>query len=318
MSPEPFIRGVAFKGTPKVPYPRADPNDAARLPLDTWGCAQIPAGVRIEFEGDATEIAVSYETRTEATGPRGEQAGVSFALWCEGNKISEERAVLGSGILKVRPQRGRSIVYLPEGMRPVINDVEAVDGSIEPASKQARWVAYGDSILEGWNASAPANAWGAIVAREHGLDLINMGYAGAARGEIVSAQQIASIDADVITISHGTNCWTRIPHSAEMMFENTKAFLRIVRASHPSTPMLIVTPIIRPDAEQAPNVLGATLVDLRDAMKEAAKGFDVIDGLPIVDRQMLADDVHPNDDGHRALADALGPPIAKLVKQIGA
>ena len=48
MDPDPFIRGRAWPGTPKVPYPRAKLADAFRLPVDTWAQAQIPVGVRID------------------------------------------------------------------------------------------------------------------------------------------------------------------------------------------------------------------------------------------------------------------------------
>ena len=94
-------------------------------------------------------------------------------------------------------------------------------GSIEPAPPQPRWLAYGDSVAEGWSAHAPAGAWPAVCGRQLGLDVVNLGYAGSARGEIASAEQIARVAADVLTVSHGTNCWTRTPHSAAMMREGT-------------------------------------------------------------------------------------------------
>ena len=114
-------------------------------------------------------------------------------------------------------------------MRPTVISVQGVGGTVEPAPAQPRWVAYGDSVAEGWVASAPALAWPAITGREHGLDVVNMGYAGAARGEIASAEQIAGLGADVISVSHGTNCWTRTPHSAGMMREAVRGFLEVIR-----------------------------------------------------------------------------------------
>ena len=72
----------------------------------------------------------------------------------------------------------------------------------------------------------------------------------------MSAEQIAKLDADVISISHGTNCWTRIPFSAALFRENTRAFLRIVREGHPDVPIVVTSPVLRPDAEATPNRLG--------------------------------------------------------------
>ena len=315
MDPGPFLRGVAFAGTSNVPYPRAKPEDAVRLPLDTWYQAQIPATVRLELSGDAEEIEIGFRTDTDRLGPRGDGAGVTFSSWHAGSKAGEARAELGEG--KVRVPFG-DVVYLPEGMRPTVLSVDGVRGSIEPAPSRPRWVAYGDSVLEGWNASEPALGWAAIASREHGLDAVNLGYAGAARGEIVSAEHVAALDADVISITHGTNCWSRIPHSVGMFREGLRAFLDVVRQGHPETPVVMASPVVRPDAEATPNRLGATLADLREAMEDFVRervdagdaNLELVPGRDLISEAQLDDGIHPNDDGHRALADALGPRVA--------
>ena len=56
------------------------------------------------------------------------------------------------------------VVYLPEGMRPVVLAVRAFGGTLEPAPVRPRWLAYGDSIAEGWIASGPVGAWPAARA----------------------------------------------------------------------------------------------------------------------------------------------------------
>jgi lysophospholipase L1-like esterase len=327
MDPDPFIRGRAWPGTPKVPYPRAKPADAFRLPVDTWAQAQIPVGVRLEIAGDATEVEIAYETKSDNAGIRGEGGGVSFQLWRKGELVDEEKASHPEGIARLQMGTGddRAVVYIPEGMRPVIKDVTGVGGEIEPASLQPRWIAYGDSVAEGWLASAPALAWPAITAREHDLDSVNMGYAGAGRGEIVTAEHIAELAAAVISITHGTNCWTRVPFSAGLFREQTTAFLDIVRQGHPETPILVSSPIVRPDAEAMPNRLGATLADLRATMEDVVREridagdarMRLVPGRHLVTEDQLADEIHPNDDGQRALAAALGPPIKALVDEFG-
>jgi len=323
MDPAPFLCGNAFAGNKKVPYPRASIQDTFRMPFDTWMQAQLPATVRLEIAGDAREIKIEYETETEDLGYRGDGAGRTFALWRFLKPVSEEKASLGHGVaqLSMGSDVGhRAIVYLPEGMRPRVVDVEPIGGSIEPALPRKKWVCYGDSIAEGWIASSPAMAWPAIVAREYALDVVNMGYAGASRGEIVSAEHIAGLQADVISITHGTNCWTRIPHSVDQMRANTDAFLAVVRQGHPTTPILVASPIIRPDGEETANKLGATLGDLRAAMEDVVRAridagdtnLQLIEGLPLVPVEMLGDGIHPNDDGHTALARALGPTLQQM------
>jgi len=325
--PEPFLRGCAYPGTEGVPYPRADPADAARLPGDTWAMAQLPVGVRLELVGDAEAVELSYTTVTDDLGYRGEGAGRYFSLWRGGLLVDEAPAVLGSG--QVRLSMGDclgpaepAVIYLPEGMRPVVEVVKALGGRIDPAPGQPIWVAYGDSVAEGWIASGPALAWPAIAGRQQGLDVRNLGYAGAARGEVVSAEHVSALQADVISISHGTNCWTRVPHSTGTMREALEAFLTVVRQGHPDIPVLVASPVIRPDAENTPNRLGATLSELRAIMEEVvgermALGdtqLDLIPGAGLIGSEDLADGIHPGDVGHQKLASALGPSLSRRAK----
>jgi lysophospholipase L1-like esterase len=203
-------------------------------------------------------------------------------------------------------------------MRPRLVALRIGGGALEPAPRGPRWLAYGDSIAEGWIASGPSGAWPAVAARRLGLDVVNLGYAGSARGELPSAQHLAALDADVISISHGTNCWSRIPFSTALFREQTRAFLDLVRQGHPDTPIVVTSPIVRPDAEATPNVLGATLVDLRVAMEELtreliAEGDEhltLVEGGNLVGPDDLPDGIHPGDHGHEVLADAFGAAIA--------
>src|SRR5262249_41871274 len=222
------------------------------------------------------------------------------------------------GALGDRAPEEPVVVYLPEGMRPVVLAVRAFGGTLEPAPGRPRWLAYGDSIAQGWIASGPVGAWPAPAGRRPGLDVVTLGYAGSARGEIVSAQQLAALDAAVVSISHGTNCWSRIPFSAAMFREQTRAFLGIVRAGHPDTPIVVTSPILRPDAETTPNVLGATLVDLRTTMEDVAREsiaagdehLALVGGGALVGPDDLPDGIHPGDHGHAMLAEAFGRAVA--------
>jgi len=320
VTPEGFLRGRAWAGGADAAYPRADPADAARLPADTWAAARIPAGVRLELTGSAPAVRIEYRTDTDDLGYRGAGAGTAFESWWGGRRIDEAPASLGSGTAELRLGGGaeRTVVYLPEGMRPTILGLEPVDGDLVPAPAQPRWVAYGDSIVEGWVASAPARAWPAVAGRRFGLDVVNLGYAGSARGEMVTAEQLCGLAADVISIGHGTNCWTRIPHSAAMMRAGTGAFMEVVRQGHPDTPIVVTSPVLRPDAEQTPNRLGATLADLRTAVEDAvrermARGdrrLHLVRGGGLLRADQLPDGIHPGDQGHEVLAAAFGAAVA--------
>jgi lysophospholipase L1-like esterase len=318
VNPDLFLRGNVFPATEAVPYPRARPD--ARLPADTWSMAQYPVGVRLELVGDAEAVEISYRTETVASHRSG--AGSTWSVWRGPRQLVDEPAVFGGGLVRLAigaPEDAPCTVYLPAGMRPTILDVSPVGGgAIKPAPSRPRWVCYGDSIAAGWVASASGRSWAAIVARAGELDLANLGYAGAARGEIVSAEHVASVPADVISIAYGTNCWTRIPFSVDGMTAGLDAFLRVVRAGQPETPIVVISPVLRPAAEFEPNVLGAGLADLRAAMERTAEawiaageaGIHLIRGGELIEERHLADGVHPNDEGHAIMAEVIGPQLA--------
>jgi lysophospholipase L1-like esterase len=316
---EPFLRGCAWPAASGVAYPRADPANARRMPQDTWAAAQVPAGVRLEMVGSATSIDVGYVTETEELGHRGSAAGCTFEVWRGDRQVDAKPAVLGQGSahLDLGDGEGRVVVYLPEGMKPHVRNVRGVGGDIAPAPAQPIWVGYGDSITEGWSASSPARSWLATAGRERSMDTVNLGFAGSARGEIVLAEQIAVLHADVITVAYGTNCWSTIPHSADMVRANTEAFLRIIRAAHRDVPVVVVSPLIRPDAEDRPNALGATHADIRAAIEHTvAQGNDplttLLPGADLLSADLLADGIHPGDEGHRELATAIGLEVQRL------
>jgi lysophospholipase L1-like esterase len=330
----PFVRGAAWPAATGVAYPRADPADAARLPADTWAMASIPAGVRLELVGDAEAVRLEVECTPSAFGDRGPGGWTTVVALVGDTVLDEAPAPFGTSTIELRlgpaGPGGRDpdatvVVHLPSGLRPVVHGLTPVGGTLAPARPGPRWLCYGDSIAEGWVASGPAWSWPARVARRHGLDLVNLGYAGAARGEIASAEQIAALDADVISLSHGTNCWSRTPHSAAMVRAGTDAFLEIVRQGHPDVPVVVVSPVVRPDAEATSNRLGATLGDIRAAIEDAVRAragsdarMQLVPGDPLLRPDHLPDGIHPDDDGHAALADAVGPVLAAALAPPGA
>jgi lysophospholipase L1-like esterase len=280
--------------------------------------------VRLELVGDAQAVDIHYRTATGDLGYRGAAAGSTFTVFRGGQKVAEEEAVLGEGLLRLfipgEPFRP-AIIYLPEGMLPTIESITPLGGAIEPASMQPRWLVYGDAVAQGWLASSPSMAWPSVVARKLGLDVCNLAYAGSAHGEIPSAALLADTPAEGITIAYGVNCWNRIPHSAGLMAETIRAFLGVVRSGHPDTPVVVLSPLLRPDAESVPNRLGATMADLRVAMEEAVRecmaagdnNLFLVEGGTVVGAGDLADGVYPADEGHKRIAAAVGKHLSPLM-----
>ncbi|MGX1882155.1 GDSL-type esterase/lipase family protein [Streptomyces sp. NPDC055287] len=315
LDPAPFLRGVAWRDGRRAV--RADPTDLDRLPWDTAERAAVPVGVRLEFTArGATALDIRYRAALPGPGDALRDLAHTFALWHDGALVTEvteapeEETVVRIG-LPDRP--GRFTVHPPESQCPEVLGLRPAGGAIVPAPAQPRWLVHGDSITEGWWSTRPAHAWPAAAGRALGLDAVNLGHAGAGRGELAVAQQIAGLPADVLTLAFGTNCWSRTPFSSPLLYETARAFIGLVRQGHPDTPLLVLSPVLRPEAEGTPNALGATLAELRTALEEAtrariADGDDrlaLLPGRDLIGPRHLADGLHPNDAGHALMADAV-------------
>ena len=320
-----YLFGCVYPPNPIAAYPRTQwERPLPRLPLDTLMAAAIPAGVRLEFRSNASAIKIRFR-QIEANPLLADFIALNkqlrmdfiqnFELWTTLAAI-DVKAVnenCTSVEFTLPAWGGNFIVYLPELIPLELLSIEAVGGELGKASNNPRWLAYGDSITEGWSASCSAHTWPNRLSRSVGLDLINFGYGGSARGEIAVAESIAELDADIISISYGTNCWSRVPHSISQFREGLEAFLDIVRQGHRTTPLLAISPILRPDAEVQANKLGACLGDLRAVFEQVVQGrrdagdqnLYRIDGLHLISESELCDGIHPGDQGHALLADKL-------------
>lgn len=322
-----FVRGSLTAGVPSTAFSRL-PNPAdARLPRDIVDAAVIPAGLRLELVGDAQRIRIRYRARAPHPMHPPTMADC-FAAWSANSaavRVPVRAApVAEASVEVVLPQRDQSepvLIYLPERLLPEIVDLEACDGSIEPAARRPRWLVYGDSITQGWSVSEPAAAWPAVVARGLRLDVCNLGFAGAARGEAAVAEQISQCRADLITLAFGTNCWTKVPASAAGLRETVATFIDILRDGNPAAPILVITPIVRPSAESTPNRLGADLRSLRNAVADAVRSrqsvgdhlLELTDAASMVSPADLTDGIHPGDEGHLALAKAATTALTRLL-----
>jgi len=311
-----FIRGCVLPPHHSAPYPRADLDDI-RLPVDIGLAARVPATVRLEITGTARSAEIAYHTAHPPQGMRGEAGGTTFSVWSGQNNLAEVDAVVGEGVARIPLGHGTTIVYLPEAMCPTVTSVAGVDGAVAPGPPAPRWLAYGDSITEGWGASAPARSWVALAGRELGLDAVNLGYAAAGRGELAVAEMIAATPADVITVAFGTNCWSRIPLGTALLAATFRAFLTVLREGHPSVPIAVVSPVVRPDAENEPNRHGATLAALREVIEDTTRSMlpndpslTLLPGGALLEPHHLADGVHPGDAGHELLSVAIGQCLA--------
>nr|WP_239063336.1 GDSL-type esterase/lipase family protein [Streptomyces sp. SID13031] len=179
-----------------------------------------------------------------------------------------------------------------------------------------RWITYGSSITQCTGAYGPSETWPALVARRHGWDLVALGFAGECHLDPIAARTIRDTPARLISLCLGTNIYGGETFGGRTLPGQVEAFISTVRDGHPHTPIVVITPLPAPSLEGKPNALGLTLDDIRACVELGARtlrdpDLTLIDGRTILSTEeaqaLYADDLHPNPDGYRLIADRLAP-----------
>jgi lysophospholipase L1-like esterase len=314
--PGQFLHGVL----PAVPWSAGSrlPSAAtAKLTIDTIRAARVPAGVHLAFSGSAraVELTMRLGERTSVPAPTVPEA---FVARVPGQPaVTVPLPAAGQPARVPLPGRDPDTVvrlYLPEAVEVQLTGLSAVGGDLVPVPRGPLWVVYGDSISQGWSVTEPGLAWPSLVAQDLGLDLVNLGFAGSARGELLAADAVGASGADAVALAWGTNSWSSLPTDAATIAGTMRLFLTALRQGLPEAPVVVVSPIVRPDGEDTGNRFGATLRDLRAALEDAVRRFaadtgdqrlTLVPGRDLVPAGQLVDGIHPGDDGQRSLADGV-------------
>ncbi len=322
---------MLYPATAITAYPRLPVSARRDTPVDVVRSAQVPVGMRLELVGDARAVRIAYRSAARpgipVAGSRG-GGSHSFVAYRRGARIAQQVVAAGDGMVEL-PLSGDPdhpvVVYPPDALQPVITEIVGVGGEVRPAPRQPRWLASGDAVTQGWLASSPSMAWPAVAARKLGLDLCNLGYAGASGAlDPAVARRLADTPAEVVSLAVGHGVWDQAPHTPALLAEALRACVAVLRAAQPGTVLVVISPTLWPDAEKAPNRVGATLAELRRAAEEAAAalvsaGDDrlfVVPGAEVFGAGHLADGVFPDDEGHKRLAAAVGKFLAPRRDQL--
>ncbi|MGH8920515.1 MAG: GDSL-type esterase/lipase family protein, partial [Actinomycetes bacterium] len=187
----------------------------------------------------------------------------------------------------------------------------AVDAGalIEPATPQTglRWAVYGSSITHGAGLP-PTRTWPAVVTRALRRRTHNLGFDGNAHLDPLAAAALAELPVDLLTLELGVNV-----HLSGSMLERTFApsvhgFLDRVRVAHPTSPIVVVSPLLCPARENVVPEHGMTLAQIRAILAEAVRlraddALHHVDGRELLDDLgLLPDGLHPSAAGHREIA----------------
>src|SRR6478736_9237710 len=135
--------------------------------------------------------------------------------------------------------------------------VEAV-----PTSGRTVWLHHGSSISHGSNAASSSTTWPALAAATGGVDLVNLGLAGSALLDPFTARTLRDTPADVISVKIGINLVNTDLMRLRGFGPAVHGFLDTIREGHPTTPLLVVSPILCPIHEDTPGPAAPDFAEL--------------------------------------------------------
>ncbi len=233
-----------------------------------------PSGVRLVFRTRATAVELdTLPTKRVYPGAPPRPDGV-YDLLVDG-RLAAQGSVAGGNTLTIdmtsgtaRHEPGPAGTLRFGGLPGGVKDVEIwlphnettelvalrTDAPIEPAADRGRrvWLHHGSSISQGSDAASPTGTWPALAASLGGVDLVNLGLGGSALLDPFTARAIRDTPADLISVKIGINLVNSDLMRLRAFTPAVHGFLDTIREGHPTTPLLVVSPLLCPIHEDTP------------------------------------------------------------------
>lgn len=233
-----------------------------------------PSGVRLALRTRATALELdTLPTKRVYVGAPPRPDGV-YDLLVDGRPAGRG-SVAGGKTLTVDMTTGTAAVEpgpvgtlrfdgLPEGTKNIeiwlphneITELVALrtDAPVEPAPDPGRriWLHHGSSISHGSDAASPTTTWPALAASLGGVELVNLGLGGSALLDPFTARVMRDTPADLISVKIGINVVNQDLMRLRAFTPAVHGFLDTLRDGHPTTPLLVVSPILCPIHEDTP------------------------------------------------------------------
>lgn len=272
-----LLRGaIELEQTPRGVLPHRLPAPARAQAADPQlaMAESQPSGVRLVFRTRATVVELDVvPTKRAYVGAPPRPDGI-YDLVVDGRLVAQATALGGdlvtidmtTGGVEHRTGETTTVRFADLGDQP--KDVEIwlpwnettelvalrADAPVEPAPPSGRpvWVHHGSSISHGSDAASPTATWPALAARLGGSELVNLGYAGSALLDQLTARTIRDTRADLISVKIGINIVNTDAMRLRAFGPAVHGFLDTIRDGHPTTPLLVVSPVLCPIHEETP------------------------------------------------------------------
>ncbi|NYE21590.1 SGNH/GDSL hydrolase family protein [Microbacterium immunditiarum] len=305
-------------------------SQAWRLPVDSLDLfpdallvpAAMSAGVRIEFDSDSRLIAGRVADRDLSP----DLAGIDLVVdgvFIETTRVAED----GRFAFGELPYGEKSIeLWLPQFDVFRLAHLELSPGAtigVTPAGDLPQLLTYGSSITQCRQATSPTRTWPAAVAQRLGYELTCLGFAGQCHLDPMVARVIRDRSADFIVLCIGINIYGDGSFTRRSFAPAIQGFLATVRDGHPTTPILVMSPIHSPSRETVAGAAGMTLAEMRGevgravslAQRFGAENLHYVDGLTVFgaeDADLLPDGIHPSAQGYQVMAERISAEVSRI------
>ena len=323
---EPFsLHGLSFEDNA---FRRMPWEIAHKVSPKVYSLSSHTSGGRLRFTTDSDQLALKVGfDRMDARSIMSLQASAGFDVYLERD---DKEVFFCSVYPPVNATDGFStFVSLPEGEKqitlyfPLYNDVKSLSvglsrgaslGESKPYEKALPILFYGSSITQGACASRPGISYVARIARRLKSDFINLGFAGACKGETVMAEYLATISSSVFVLDYDHNS-----PNPEFLAETHYGVYKKYREKHPDTPIVLVTrPASNPNLPQVIGRRSVVMDTYLKALSEGDRKILFVDGFELLDDEermdCTVDGTHPTDYGFYRMAKIIGAAVERALK----
>ncbi len=327
------VEGLAFQDR-KSPWDRLPARAEGVVRKEVWALSRDTAGALVRFTSNATELRARWSlTRKSLAGVNMTAIGASgLDLYVKTGMASWRW--LGVGRPAETPQIEAVLATgIPSGEReymlylPLYNGVSSLEIAVpkgatlkaaaaRPAARKPI-VFYGTSITQGASATRAGMCHPAILGRWLDRAVINLGFSGNGRMEPEVLKFVNEIDAAAFVL----DCLPNI--TAKEVEERTEPGVRMLRAAHPDTPILLVEDRNYPQGfllpaprERNQSSQAALRAAFQRLQKAKVRGLYYVSASELLgdDGEATTDGSHPSDLGFVRQAQALEKPLRKMLK----
>ncbi len=308
------------------------PSETLRDPVDRL--ANCTAGGQISFQSNSSRIVL----RAQLAGP-----GTMYHMAVTG--MCGFDLYIGSGkdqfFLSVSKFKFQDVKYESELFKatnaewrtftinfPLYQGVQEVLIGLEPQAQlkappehalDGPIVIYGTSITQGGCASRPGMAYPNILSRALNLEVVNLGFSGNGRGEPEVAKLLTEIEKPaLLVLDYHANCG-----GPEQLRETLPEFVRILRSTFQTVPILVVSVIDMPRNTIDPVAKQRTVecTEIQETFVNEARvagdhHIHFLNGMTLLGAdfdECTVDGVHPTDLGFLKMARSMEPVIRNIL-----